>query len=73
MKQLNSEQIVTDIQRYINTGVPYIDAIVEYSARQGIEIELLGEIIRRSPILKSKIHQEAENLKLVEPISRLPI
>jgi len=73
MKELNSEKIMLDIQRYVETGVPYIDAVVEYAAVEGLEIELVGEIIRRSPILRSKIHGEAEKLRMVEPTKKLPI
>jgi len=62
-----------DIQRYIDGGASYMDAIVEYANREGLEIELLGEIIRKSPILKSKIYDEAEQLKMVEKTTRLPV
>ena len=73
MNQLNSEKIMMDIQKYIDNGIPYIEAIVDYADREGLEIEVVGEIIRRSPVLKSKIHQEAEELNLVERTARLPV
>jgi predicted aldo/keto reductase-like oxidoreductase len=71
--ELNSEKIMREISYMIDSGVSYIDAIVEYSEQNGLEIEVLGEIIRRSPILKAKIYEEAEGLNLVEKIVRLPI
>lgn len=71
--ELNSERIMRDIAYMIDAGVPYIDAIVEYSEQNNLEIEVLGEIIRRSPILKAKIYEEAEDLNLVEKTVRLPI
>jgi len=73
MKELNSEKIMNDIREYIDNGVPYIDAIVDYSEREGVEIEVLGEIIRRSPVLKSRIFEEASKLNMVESSARLPI
>lgn len=73
MKELNSEKIMNDIREYIDKGVPYIDAIVDYSEREGVEIEVLGEIIRRSPVLKSHIYDEAEKLNMVESTARLPV
>lgn len=73
MKELNSEKIMKDIREYIDDGVPYIDAIVDYSQREGVEIEVLGEIIRRSPVLKSRIYDEAEKLNMVESSARLPV
>lgn len=73
MKELNSEKIMNDIREYIEDGVPYIDAIIDYSEREGVEIEVLGEIIRRSPVLKSRIYEEAEKLNMVEASARLPV
>lgn len=70
--QLNSEKIMKEISGMIAQGVPYIDAIVEYCEIHSLEIEVAGEIIRRSPILKAKIHEEAEHLNLVEKQVRLP-
>jgi predicted aldo/keto reductase-like oxidoreductase len=73
MTELKSEQIMRDIEWYIDHGVPYIDAIVDYATREGLEIEVVGEIIRRSPVLKSKIYDEAEKLNMVERTARLPV
>jgi predicted aldo/keto reductase-like oxidoreductase len=73
MTELKSEQIMRDIEYYIDSGVPYIDAIVDYAEREGLEIEVVGEIIRRSPVLKSKIYDEAEKLNMVERTARLPV
>ena len=73
MKELNSELIMKEIQSYIEGGSTYIDAICEYAERNQIEIEVVGEIIRRSPVLKSCVQTEAEDLRMIEPISRLPV
>jgi predicted aldo/keto reductase-like oxidoreductase len=71
--QLNSEKIMNEISDMIQAGIPYIDAIVEYCEKNSLEIEVAGEIIRRSPILKAKIYEEAEELNLVEKQVRLPV
>ena len=73
MKELNSEYIMTEIDNLIGNGATYIDAIVEFSERNDIEIEVVGEVIRRSPILKAKIHVEAEELNMVDRVARLPV
>jgi hypothetical protein len=53
--------------------VPYIDAVLDYAERNGLEVEIVGEIIRRSPVLKAKIYREAEELNMVERLVRLPV
>jgi len=73
IREINSEMIVNEIQEYLDKGVPYIDAIVDYAERNEVEIEVVGEIVRRSPLLKAKIYEEAEVLNMVEPEIRLPI
>lgn len=73
MKELNSERIMREIQEYIDAGVPYIDAVIEYAEKNEVEIEVVGEIIRRSPVLKAKIHSEAEELNMMERTARLPV
>jgi|TARA_R110000782_G_scaffold182998_2_gene273243 hypothetical protein len=71
--ELSSELIMNEIQQYVNSGIPYIDAVIEYAERNSVEIEVVGEIIRRSPVLKAKIHSEAEELNMIERSARLPV
>jgi len=66
MSELNAEQILREISHYVNKDVSYIDALVYYAETNDIELEVIGEIVRRSPILKSKVRDDAELLKLVE-------
>ena len=51
----------------------YIDAVVEYAEKNGLEIEVVGQIIRKSPLLKANIYKEAEELNMVEKLVRLPV
>jgi len=70
---LKPEEIHREICKYVNKEVSYIDALVHYANEHDIEIELLGEIIRRSPVIKSKVRDDAERLRLVEVSQKLPI
>lgn len=73
MQELNSEKIHREIMSYVNKDVTYIDALVHYAEKYEIEIEVLGEMIRKSPVLKSKVRDDAESLNLVEVSMKLPI
>jgi predicted aldo/keto reductase-like oxidoreductase len=73
LQKLNSERIMNEIAGYISDGVPYIDAVVEYAEKNGLEIEVVGQIIRKSPLLKANIYKEAEELNMVEKLVRLPV
>jgi len=66
MGDLNAEQILREISDYVNKDVSYIDALVYYAESNDVELEVIGEIVRRSPILKSKVRDDAELLRMVE-------
>ena len=71
---LTPEFILSEIEKYTNSDVSLIDAIVYYAEQNDIEIELLGDIIRRSVVLKSKVRDDAERLNLLEEkTSKLPL
>ena len=70
---MKADQILLEIQKYVNDEVSHIDALVHYAEVNNIEIDLIGEIIRRSPVLKSKVRDDAERLNMVERSSKLPI
>ena len=73
LNRLNSERIMVEIAKHIEAGVPYIDAVVEYATTNELEIEVVGEIIKKSPLLKAKIYREAEELNMIEKLVRLPV
>jgi len=73
MTDIKAETILKEIQSYINEEVSHIDALVYYAEKNDIELYLIGEIIRRSPVLKSKVREDAERLNLLEKTVRLPI
>ena len=73
LNRLNSERIMIEIARHIDASVPYIDAVVEYATKNELEIEVVGEIIKKSPLLKAKIYREAEELNMIEKLVRLPV
>jgi len=72
--QLTAEVILKEVENYVNKDVTLIDALVHYSEIHNVEIELIGEIIRRSVVLKSKVREQAETLNLMaEKTSKLPV
>ena len=60
------EKIHRAISSKISNGVTYIDALIEYAKEQNVEIEFVAEIVKRSPIIKEKIKDEAIKNKLIK-------
>lgn len=70
--ELTAEGILNEVSKFVNDEVTYIDALVHYAEVNDIEIEVIGDIVRRSQIMKAKVHEDAEKLNLVEKTKRLP-
>lgn len=70
---INAEKIMKDIADMVSKDVTYIDALVYYAEVNDIEIQLVGEIVKKSQLLKAKVSEDAEKLRLIEKVNRLPI
>jgi len=64
------EKIETLVEQH---NVEYIDAVLDYCAKNNLEIEAMADVIQKSPLLKSKIQEEAEKLHYLKPTARLPV
>lgn len=73
MKETSPEKILKEIEGMVTPEVSMIDALVFYAEKYGLEVELVGEIVRRSTVLKSRVREDAEKLNLIERTARLPI
>lgn len=71
--EFDAEKILKEISGYVNNEVSYIDALVHYAQKHDVEVELIGEIVKQSPVLKSKVRNDAEKYNLMEKTARLPI
>lgn len=60
------EKIHHDIRYMLQTGVGYVDALVEYARKNNLEIEAVADIVKKSSILKEKVRQEATKMKMVQ-------
>ena len=63
---LSAEKIHHDIAEMLSRGTTYIEALVEYSKRNEIEIETVAEIVKKSPVIKEKVRTEALRMKLMK-------
>lgn len=73
MEDLKAEEIMCEVVKYVNKEVSFIDALVHYAEKNDLEIEMIGEIVRRSQVLKAKVREDAEELNLLEKTTRLPV
>ena len=53
--------------------IDYIDAVIDYCEKHGLELEVVADVIQNLPNLRSKIEIEAENLHFLKKTARLPV
>ncbi len=71
--KIEAENFIKEIQRLTrNSDTSYMDAIVYYAETYDIEIETVAELVKKIPVLKSHLLDEAEILNLVEKSAKLP-
>ena len=73
MASTKTQNILNEIEGYINNDVTVIDALVFYAEKYDLEVELVGEIVKQSPVLRARVQQDAETLNLMEKTARLPV
>mgnify|MGYP003627363876 CR=1 FL=1 len=54
-------------------NIDYMDAILSYCEKKGIDVEVAAKFINTNLAMKSKIRIEAEELNYLEQTARLPI
>lgn len=68
-----TQQILKEISQYMNDDVGILDALTHYANKHDVEVEVLGEIVRKSPTMMARATLEAEKMRLIEATHRLPI
>lgn len=63
------------VEELVSRGAGYIDAVCEYCAENGIEIEAAAAMIKKIPALKQNLQAEAQTLRMVKgrPPDALPL
>lgn len=70
---LTPEKIMSELTVYMDGGISAIDALVAFAEDHDIEIQTIGEIVKKNVALKAIVRSDAENLRLIEQTSKLPI
>lgn len=73
--QFDSNNFITQINHMCSTkNIEYIDAVIMWCEKNGIELEFIANVIKKDALIKSKIQNEAENLNFIKPSgAKLPL
>ncbi len=66
LRLAHHEKIHLEIAEKLSKGISYIEALVAYAKEHDLEVEVVGEIVRKSAIMKEKIREEASILRLMK-------
>ena len=80
MKSINLKEnfahqhTLNEIQRYcIDMKLEYIDGVVSWCKQNNVEVEFIAGLIKKDPVMMSKLQYEAEELNILEKPKRLPL
>jgi prophage tail gpP-like protein len=70
---LNRAEFNQEIEKFVkDTGETYIDAVVHYAEKNGIEVETVSKMLNK--VIRQKIESEASDLNLLrEKLCKLPV
>lgn len=69
----SSKEFRSKIEEYVQEGLTYFEALLEYSHKYEVEIETVAGLVNQIPSLKEKLASELETLNLIEKSEdRLP-
>lgn len=63
---LTPEKIHHDMEPMLATGSTYIEALLEYAKQRDLDVELVGAIAKKSPIILAKLKEEAASRRLLK-------
>lgn len=73
-KVLDSKSLIKEIHLLADlNGGDYIDAVIEYSERNGLDLEAVASVIKTNPKIKFNVQESAELLNFLPKSSKLPI
>ena len=71
---IDVKQFLKDIETLVNEKrMEYIEAVVFYCDKTGMEIETAAQLIKQNQKFKAKIRTEAEDLHFLQRTPKLPI
>ena len=73
-KVLDSKTVIREIHLLADlNGGDYIDAVIEYSERNGLDLEAIASVIKTNPKIKFNVQESAEQLNFLPKSSKLPV
>jgi hypothetical protein len=71
---INVSDFLLEIERIASDkNIDYIDAIVHYCSKNGMEIETAADLIKKNAKIKAKVKLDAETIGYLPKTAKLPI
>jgi len=72
--KLAPDKLHAEIEHLVSEcGLDYIDAILHYAEKNGVEVETIASMVKNNAKMKAKVREEGEALNFLPKSSRLPI
>lgn len=73
-RMINITDFLLEIEHIASDkNIDYIDAVVHYCSKTGMEIETAAELIKKNAKIKAKLKSDAESIGYLPKTAKLPI
>lgn len=74
ISMINVNEFLLEVERIAaDKSIDYIDAVLHYCGKTGMEIETAAELIKKNAKIKAKVKTDAENIGYLPKTAKLPI
>jgi hypothetical protein len=72
--KLTPDKMHVEVERLVtDCGLDYIDALLYYAEKNGLEVETVASMVKSNAKIKAKVRIEGETLNFLPKTARLPI
>lgn len=66
------EQFANEVEDLVwDKDVSYLEAVMIYAEESGVELDVIAELVNNSSLIKAKITEESESLRLIQRSPKL--
>lgn len=71
---INVSDFLLEIERIASDkNIDYIDAVIHYCTKTGMEIETAADLIKKNAKIKAKVKSDAETIGYLPKTAKLPL
>lgn len=72
-KKFDSNTFSMAVESKVKKGMGYLEAIISFCEENDMEPTAIGNLVKKSDVIKSKLEAECRDMNLLERTAKLPL